>query len=71
MKLGDITLTGKVLPYTFLCLQKSTCSFVNLLSGKFQNVIVSCLKLGKFTTELQGIYIEYIIKPYVGEIFLL
>lgn len=74
-----ITMSGEVLPHVFLCLQEPTGSFgprvqntLNALLQKFSNVVVTCSKSGKFSTEVYKLYLEKVIKSYVaGNSFLL
>ncbi|XP_017882744.1 uncharacterized protein LOC108626532 isoform X1 [Ceratina calcarata] len=74
-----ITLSGELVPHVFLCLQEPTGKFrprvqktVDDLMKQFSNVIVTCSKSGKLTTQLYTSFLSHVMLPYVGtEKFLL
>lgn len=69
-----LTLSGKLLPQVFVCLQEPTGKFgprvqktVDEYAQKYKNVIITSSKSGKLTT---GLYIDFLqdcLKPYVGK----
>jgi len=69
-----LTLSGKVLPHVFVCLQEPTGNFgprvkksVDDYAQKYKNVIITSSKSGKLTTELYIQFLNGCLKPYVGE----
>ncbi|XP_076302087.1 uncharacterized protein LOC143220302 [Lasioglossum baleicum] len=69
-----VTLSGKLLPTVFVCLQEKSGKFgprvrklVDEYSAKYQNVVVTSSKSGKLTTALFKEYLTNCLKPYVQE----
>lgn len=69
-----VTLSGKLLPTVFVCLQESTGSFgprvkkiVDEYAQKYKNVIITSSKSGKLTTALYKDFLTDVLKPYVGD----
>lgn len=69
-----LTLSGKLLPAVFICLQETTGSFgpriqksVDEYMKKYPNVVVTSSKSGKLTTKLYTDFLKHVLKPYVGE----
>ncbi|GBN35976.1 hypothetical protein AVEN_22431-1 [Araneus ventricosus] len=70
----SLSLSGKVLPKVFICLQEATGNFgprvqksVNRYAEKYRNVVIKSSKSGKLTS---GLYIDFLndcLKPYVRE----
>lgn len=75
----SLTLSGKVLPRVYVCLQETTGAFgprvqklVDEYAKKYTNVIITSSKSGKLTTALYTGFLKNCIKPYTGdETFLL
>lgn len=75
----SVTLSGKILPQVFVCLQEATNTFgprvqksVNEYARKYTNVVITSSKSGKLTTALYKDFLNTCLKPYVGrEEFLL
>ncbi|XP_044583973.1 uncharacterized protein LOC123264637 isoform X2 [Cotesia glomerata] len=68
----SITLSGKLLPHVFICLQEPTGDFgprikknVEEYLKKYKNVIVTSSKSGKLTTTLYKNFLEKCLMPYV------
>ncbi|XP_044576758.1 uncharacterized protein LOC123259975 isoform X1 [Cotesia glomerata] len=68
----SITLSGKLLPHVFICLQEPTGDFgprikknVEEYLKKYKNVIVTLSKSGKLTTTLYKNFLEKCLMPYV------
>lgn len=69
-----MTLSGKLLPRVYVCLQESNGSFgpriqksVDEYSVKYKNVITTSSKSGKLTTELYKHFLTNVMMPYVQE----
>jgi len=69
-----ITLSGKLLPKVFVCLQEKTGSFgprvkveVDKFAEKYTNVVITSSTSGKLTTGLYTDYLWECVKPYVNE----
>lgn len=67
-----ITMSGKLVPLVFLCLQESMGEFsrgvqktVNKLKSEFTNVVVTSSKSGKLTSELYESFLRSVLLPYV------
>ncbi|XP_046753391.1 uncharacterized protein LOC124416409 [Diprion similis] len=75
----SITMSGRVLPPVFVCLQETTGTFgprvqktVNEYAKKYSNVVITSSKSGKLTTGLYKDFLRNALKPYVqNEKFLL
>lgn len=75
----SITMSGRVLPLVFVCLQEFTGTFgprvqktVNEYAKKYTNVVITSSKSGKLTTGLYKDFLVNALKPYVqNEKFLL
>ncbi|XP_024886634.1 uncharacterized protein LOC112464075 [Temnothorax curvispinosus] len=70
----SVTLSGKLLPLVFVCLQEPPGSFgprvqksVDEYVQKYRNVVVTSSKSGKLTTNLYKNFLIKIVKQYVGE----
>lgn len=70
----SITLSGKVLPHVFVCLQEATGHFgpriqklVDGYANTYTNVIATSSKSGKLTTALYTDFLQKCLKTYVGE----
>lgn len=68
----SVTLSGKLLPLVFICLQETTGSFgprvkksVDEYLKKYRNVTVTSSKSGKLTTNLYKDFLINAMKPYV------
>lgn len=69
-----ISANGTLLPKVFICLQEPGGEFgpriavdVERYEDDFQNVFVTCSGSGKMSTALMKIYLNEVIKPYVGD----
>lgn len=69
-----MSLSGKLLPHVYICLQESTGCFgprvqksVDEYAAKYTNVIITSSKSGKLTTDLYKKYLTDVMKPYVQE----
>ncbi|XP_067212474.1 uncharacterized protein [Linepithema humile] len=67
-----LSASGKIIPYVFLCMQEPSGIFgplvkknIDKFSDEYKNVIVTCSKAGKLTTELYKKFLTSIISPYV------
>ncbi|GFY52652.1 putative deoxyribonuclease TATDN2 [Trichonephila inaurata madagascariensis] len=67
-----LTLSGKLLPKVFVCLQEPTGKFgprvqkiVEEYSQKYKNIIITSSKSGKLSTELYIDFLQNCLKPYV------
>ena len=68
----SITLSGKLLPQVFVCLQETAPTFgprvqvqVDALIKKFKNVFVTCTKSGKLCIPTYESFLDNVIKRYV------
>ncbi|GFY50024.1 HTH CENPB-type domain-containing protein [Trichonephila inaurata madagascariensis] len=66
-----LTLSGKLLPKVFVCLQEPTGKFgprvqniVEKYSQKYKNIIITSSKSGKLSTELYIDFLQDCLKPY-------
>lgn len=74
-----VTMSGKLLPSVFICLQKATGVFgpkiqesIKKFKVIYTNVVVTCSKSGKLTTQLYNNFLKESLASYVGtEKFLL
>lgn len=69
-----MSLSGKLLPKVYVCLQENTGSFgpriqktVDEYAAKYKNVVITSSKSGKLTTALYTKILTDVIKPYVQE----
>ncbi|GFY38348.1 HTH CENPB-type domain-containing protein [Trichonephila inaurata madagascariensis] len=67
-----LTLSGKLLPKVFVCLQEPTRKFgprvqkiVEEYSQKYKNIVITSSNSGKFSTELYIDFLQDCLKPYV------
>ncbi|KAI4473816.1 hypothetical protein M0804_015154 [Polistes exclamans] len=68
-----ITLSAKILPKVFVCLQEATGHFgprvqkaVDFYASKYTNIVVTSSKSGKLTTILYTNFLKDCLKSYVG-----
>lgn len=69
-----MTMSGKLLPLVFVCLQESTGVFVPKVQKSideylktYRNVVVTSSKSGKVTTQLYAKFLTDALAPYVGK----
>lgn len=69
-----MSLSGKLLPKVYVCLQENTGSFgpriqktVDEYAAKYKNVVITSSKSGKLTTALYKKFLTDVMKPYVQE----
>lgn len=69
-----ITMSGKLLPYVFICLQETTGVFgpkvkkaVDEFATIYTNVIITSSKFGKLTTHLYTQFLKNTLAPYVKQ----
>jgi len=67
-----LSASGKIIPFVFLCMQEPSGMFgplvqqrVNKLIAEYKNVVVTCSKSGKLTTDLFRKFLTTVIVPYV------
>lgn len=67
-----ITLSGRLLPQVFLCLQEANGEFgprvqkmIDDYGRKYTNIIIKSSKSGKLTTNLYNNFLNVCLKPYV------
>ena len=65
-----LTPSSKLLPKVFLCMAEPGNKFgprvmktVKTLTEEYKNIVVTCSKSGKLTTDLYNTYLDTIIKP--------
>jgi hypothetical protein len=71
----SLTLSGRVLPKVFVCLQEATGTFGPRVqktvddeyAEKYKNVVITSSKSGKLTTNLYIDFLNNCLKPYVNQ----
>ncbi|XP_048509261.1 uncharacterized protein LOC125500394 [Athalia rosae] len=67
-----LTLSGKLLPMVFICLQEPNSKFgprvqqeVTQMMDKYKNVYITATKSGKLTKDTYNLFLDKVLKPYV------